>query len=203
MRLDASSGLFCDRRPEAWQKNRWCYEQIGWSRSLHPEIRNVCTLKLALKHCCFYWTGLVSRAFFLQDVFHVAEAFWSIALIAVSAALINYNKYLMNPSRPVTVHSSLFAGVSDTVPKGTNEYFLYYECCTHTHTYIYIFECAKWPLFSALVHLYMSNVYLSVTLQIDLHEYSLRFPYPMVQLGSILGNVVLSGKIWLGMEVCN
>ena len=30
-----------------------------------------------------------------------AKAFWSVAVIVVSAALINYNKYLMNPSRHV------------------------------------------------------------------------------------------------------
>ena len=29
------------------------------------------------------------------------EVFWSVALIVVSAGLINYNKFLMNPSMPL------------------------------------------------------------------------------------------------------
>ena len=34
-----------------------------------------------------------------------AKAFWSVAVIVVSAALINYNKYLMNPSRHSTARA--------------------------------------------------------------------------------------------------
>ena len=37
----------------------------------------------------------------------VGEAFWSVLVISVSAALINYNKYLMSPTRPRDAFRSL------------------------------------------------------------------------------------------------
>ena len=46
-----------------------------------------------------HWNVHFIVGFPAMELMTAAKAFWSVAVIVVSAALINYNKYLMNPSR--------------------------------------------------------------------------------------------------------